>query len=483
MPRKKLVIDEDHVMSLKVVGLRKLCTKYKLAKKGRKAELQDRILEHLQLGKYAVVASVEPTEESELETASTEQSEPQEQKVQGEQSQDSANNLPEEGESKVERKVDSPKELDTVTEEIVDNTEKKATGIKRTSSEATISDGDSIAEKKRKITETLETEELELASAEADSKEAPESINSEFPAEQEKGDSEQNVSISTKTVSEIKSMDTESQELADDDEEEVVQQKNVEKKLVEPLLKAPVTTEEKTEEIVSKAQEPKEDVDEKASGTISTASDSAKKIDNVVSEAVESKKANEIIPKDVESKKKISVSPHLKKQKKIIPSKKPASNSQKEEKESKSTNDKDGRKPSKSNKWKKKWKGKDSKSNRSYQQRDVQKRRDQNSKWGNRNKRDRNWNRNRGYQSSNRQSQPSWLYPQENWRNSMPAPRQQRGWNSGGGWQQQSFYIGGYGNDSRRSGSGRGWGNRNSGRWENRRNVWRGNKRGRSGRR
>jgi len=161
MPRKKLVIDEDHVMSLKVVGLRKLCTKHKLAKKGRKAELQDRILEHLQLGKYAVVASVEPTEESELETASTEQSEPQEQKVQGEQSQDSANNLPEEGESKVERKVDSPKELDTVTEEIVDNTEKKATGIKRTSSEATISDGDSIAEKKRKITETLETEELE----------------------------------------------------------------------------------------------------------------------------------------------------------------------------------------------------------------------------------------------------------------------------------------------------------------------------------
>jgi len=161
MPRKKLVIDEDHVMSLKVVGLRKLCTKHKLAKKGRKAALQDRILEHLKLGKYAVVAEAEPTEESELETASTAQSEPQEEKVQGEHSQDSANNLPEEGASKVERKVDSPEGMDTVTEEIVDNTVRKATGIKRTSSEATISDSHSIAEKKRKITETLETEELE----------------------------------------------------------------------------------------------------------------------------------------------------------------------------------------------------------------------------------------------------------------------------------------------------------------------------------
>merc|ERR1719245_2999299 len=195
------------------------------------------------------------------------------------------------------------------------------------------------------------------------------------------------------------------------------------------------------------------------------------------------KQSNQKKPKDVESKKSIPVSPYLKKQKKIFPSKKPASSTQKEEKESKSTNDEVDRKPSKSNKWKKKWKGKDSKSNRGYQQRDVQRKRDQNSKWGqnkgNRNNRGRNWNRNRG----NRTSQPSWLYPQQNWRNSMQPQRQQRGWNSGGGWQQQSYYIGGYGNDGRRSGSGRGWGKRNSGRWENRRNVWRDNKRGRSGRR
>jgi len=483
MPRKKLVIDEKHVMSLKVAGLKKLCAKYKLAKTGRKAALQDRILEHLQLGKYAVVAEAEPTEESELETASTAQSEPQEEKV-GEQSQESAITLPGESSSKVERKVDSSEGLDTVTDEIVENTENKTTGIKRTSSEATISNDDSIAEKKRKVANTLETEEIEETSAEADSTEVPESTGVESQAEQEMGDSELSVSSSTKVTGEIETIDSESQERADD-KEEAAQQKNVEKTLVEPLSNVPVTTAKKTEEIVSKALKPKEDVDEKVS-TISTASVSIKQIVDAVSEVVESKEPDEIIPKDVEAKKKIPVSPQLKKQKKILPSKKPAFSSQKEEKESKRTNDEDDAKPSKSNQWKKKWKGRNSKSNRGYQQRDIQKRRGQNRNWGqnkaNRNNRDRNSSRNRGWQSGNRQSQPSWLYPQQNWRSSSsPQMPNQRGWNSGGGWQQRSYYIGGYGQD--RSGRGRGWGKQNNGRWGNRRNVWRDNKRGRGGRR
>ena len=64
MPRKKLVIDEKHVMSLKVVGLKKLCKKYKLPQRGRKTNLQDRILEHLQLGKYARAVEVKPIKQT-----------------------------------------------------------------------------------------------------------------------------------------------------------------------------------------------------------------------------------------------------------------------------------------------------------------------------------------------------------------------------------------------------------------------------------
>jgi len=66
MPRKKVVINEEHVMSLKVVDLKKICKKYKLSQKGKKAVLQDCILEHLQLGKFAVTD--ETTENSEQET-------------------------------------------------------------------------------------------------------------------------------------------------------------------------------------------------------------------------------------------------------------------------------------------------------------------------------------------------------------------------------------------------------------------------------
>lgn len=51
MPRKKLIVDYDYVMGLKVEGLKTLCAKNKLSKKGRKAELQDRVLVHLKLVK------------------------------------------------------------------------------------------------------------------------------------------------------------------------------------------------------------------------------------------------------------------------------------------------------------------------------------------------------------------------------------------------------------------------------------------------
>jgi len=59
MPR----IDEAFVMSQKVVGLKRLCDKYKLSKKGRKAELQKTILKHLKLGEWT-----EETGETSLET-------------------------------------------------------------------------------------------------------------------------------------------------------------------------------------------------------------------------------------------------------------------------------------------------------------------------------------------------------------------------------------------------------------------------------
>jgi len=44
MPRKKVIIDSAYVMQLKMEGLKKLCAKHKLSKKGRKAELQKRVL-------------------------------------------------------------------------------------------------------------------------------------------------------------------------------------------------------------------------------------------------------------------------------------------------------------------------------------------------------------------------------------------------------------------------------------------------------
>jgi len=52
MPRRKLV-NEDHVMSLTVAGLKKLCKKHKIPTKGLKLELQENVLQHLNLGKYA----------------------------------------------------------------------------------------------------------------------------------------------------------------------------------------------------------------------------------------------------------------------------------------------------------------------------------------------------------------------------------------------------------------------------------------------
>jgi len=53
MPRKKVIVNEKHVMSRTVAGLKELCHRYKLSKKGKKADLQNAVLEHLNLGIYA----------------------------------------------------------------------------------------------------------------------------------------------------------------------------------------------------------------------------------------------------------------------------------------------------------------------------------------------------------------------------------------------------------------------------------------------
>lgn len=50
---QKMVIDKAHVMSLNVVDLKKLCTKYELPASGMKANLRNRILEYLKSGKSA----------------------------------------------------------------------------------------------------------------------------------------------------------------------------------------------------------------------------------------------------------------------------------------------------------------------------------------------------------------------------------------------------------------------------------------------
>jgi len=69
MTRKKVILDYAHVMGLKVEGLKKLCAKYKLSKNGRKADLQDRVLTHLKLGRtnYAPETDDQRLKEPELE--------------------------------------------------------------------------------------------------------------------------------------------------------------------------------------------------------------------------------------------------------------------------------------------------------------------------------------------------------------------------------------------------------------------------------
>jgi len=65
MPRQKLV-DEEHVMSLTVPGLKKLCKKYKIPTRGLKADLQEAVLEHLNLGKYEPAAAKKEGTESKV---------------------------------------------------------------------------------------------------------------------------------------------------------------------------------------------------------------------------------------------------------------------------------------------------------------------------------------------------------------------------------------------------------------------------------
>lgn len=529
MPRKKLVIDEEHVMSLKVVDLRKLCMKYKLAKKGRKAALQNRILEQLQLGKYAKQVEAEPKEESEMETAqTTAQSELEKPKVQGgenqeskvnqsEESKDVAKSLESEDEPKpkqklscIENMVTTPdggqgddipenvaivasnveekvlEESDVLIEETVDNNEHKTAGIKRTSSEASISDYGSTIEKKRKTVKNLITEDLTKASPQAGSKEGLESIRPDFAIRPKSGDS--NAKGRIKTSSDVEATGTKSKS-PDNDEEafehkpthQVVQKNlNIKKKHV-GLFSKTVKPEKKAEEVVPKALKLKEHVGEKFSKTTSQAFDSMIKIDDAVPKVIEQKKTDEILSKNLQSNK-----TELKKKKNILPPKKPTSVTQVKVKKSKSTIADDGR-LSKSNQKKKRAKGKETSSNRGYQKKE---RRDKNRNW-NRNKGNRegrNWGgKKSGYQQSYPQSRSSWLFSERSWSgrgnprmmNSMPL-QQQRGWSSRSGWQEQrSYYHGGYGNDRRQPGRNSGGDRRDRGRWQNRRNSWRGNKRGR----
>jgi len=71
MWRKRTLVDEVHVMSLNVVSLKELCLKYKLTTKGMKANLRNRILEHLKLGKYAQNTASETTNKTDDDVDST----------------------------------------------------------------------------------------------------------------------------------------------------------------------------------------------------------------------------------------------------------------------------------------------------------------------------------------------------------------------------------------------------------------------------
>jgi len=51
MWHETMLVNEVNVMSFNVVSLKELCLKYKLATEGMKANLRNRILEHLKLEK------------------------------------------------------------------------------------------------------------------------------------------------------------------------------------------------------------------------------------------------------------------------------------------------------------------------------------------------------------------------------------------------------------------------------------------------
>lgn len=532
MPRKKLVINEEHVMSLRVVDLKKLCTKYKLAKRGRKVILQDRILEHLQLGKYAVTTEAEPTEEAGLlKPLSTAQSESEERKVlqkeqyeskvslsvgsvntiqlkpavkldgqpKSEQKLSSGETMPNTSEkgnviseevvvasSKIETKVEITGDLDVLSQETVENNENKTAGIKRTSSEASISDNDSTTEKKRKTAKKLAAENPEEVSSSAISKEISEVTGPEFEIEQKLGDSQSKVSSRNGMLSKIKTIPAETQDLADSEDtcepegNTVHKDANLEKKLDETLSKAE-KREKKTEEVLVVPIQ----VDKTVSEATQKASGSSVENPGIVSKAINSEEADLQPSKHIESKNKIQV---LTEMKESLPKKEQASSTQKEEKESKDKSVGDIGRLSKSRQDKKPEKKKETHSQKTYQQRRSQGRRDEKRNWKNRNR-----NRNTGYQPSYRQPRQSLFSPQGNWSsrinprmaNSMPLSQVGRSWTSQASWQdQRSSYNGGYGSDRRRSGRDRNWSRREGGGWQNRRNGrWRDNRSGRKERR
>lgn len=581
MPRKKKVIDEKHIMSLKVVGLKKLCTRYKLTKKGRKAILQDRILEHLQLGKYATEAL--PIEEPEPEQANLTAPKPEELKVQEKKQQQAEVNLVEVenkgagqlkaarelkdhlgsekklsigevnlatsmGEEanrisevemaakKVEKEVETAQEFMDARKDVLQTHDNITERNKRTSSDANISNDDITTVKKRKVAKKIETKEpneesvaglleeqsfvarkeleLEQKSRERGSNESKTKILSEIksipkdqnlasdevelPYEPEHGNVPREENLVEK-VDEAFSKDLKSEKEAEESVTTLEFKKQDDEKVPEAIpiaseseieIDAPISksdmkidfhaskvvqsndetfskdfiSERKAEETVTTA-EPKIQVDETVSEVIAEASESEMQMNvplvldppsPLISRA---KQEEEFVSKSVNSKNQTEVISKTGKKKNILPQQKPISNIHKKKNRTDKSVGSDGR-ASKSNLGKKTGKRKETNSERGYQHRGDQRRQDQNR---NRNRNRENWNnrnrsRNSNYRTGYRQPRNNFFYNNPRINNSIPFSQQQRRWDSQDGYQaHRSFYLGGYGNDRRRSGEERSW--------------------------
>jgi len=566
------VIDEKHVMSLKVVGLKELCTKFKLSSKGKKAVLQDRILEHLQLGKYTVGS--ETSENSELETgqSTVEARELQENGISSiEESKESkemmiaepekkissiettvstsvsddvnlnqqissasdagsndvskaregnvndvmkekpptkeGNQLSEQDLSVIEETTIADVDIGIISEEVAvsnkaelkiecpmekpvikDSDVEKPIGTKRKSSEAIISLED-ISNKKRKTCEAVEPDLRLNYENVGDGLEAVEDqaeevqVHTTVVAETEM-DAEAEVQPEVLEHAEAEVQEAEVQSEAVKHAEAEVQVAEAEVRVAEAELQSEVVEHAEAEEQETKGQDELEGefkaqlpADEKIESKLSIEEQLEKSADQDV---MEDQAMNNLIAQSA-----LKVQHH---EEKITQPSKPIENKN------------EGRKIKSQENYHRRDHGKQHQSMRNHNRRRYRNR----GNW-NRN-RNRNWNG--GYQQGNQPSQ-RWLFRQDNWRgnsqhvmnsmpvsqqrrqsgnsqhliNSMPVSQQQRHWNPAEGWQQQrSYYQGGYGNFSGRSGRGRGW--RRGGGWQDRRNGrWRDNRSGMRGRR